>query len=149
VGLGEQRVDQRLAAGQLEPQHPCVSHHLQEPLAAGPFHAGEHLLAEVAVLAVVVAAEVHLVAGAGVPIGGLWPGQDRFSDQTPCQVGAPPGSDRTGEPGGDQGIGRCVAQFGVPGGPDPDRSVVAGPDDDVSLWIRTGDELMGHESLLG
>jgi hypothetical protein len=137
VGLGEQRVDQRLPAGQLEPQHPGVGHHLKQTLPAGPVHARERLFPEVAVLAVVVATEVHLVAGTGVPVGSLRPDQDRFIDQTAGQIGAPPGSDRASEPRGNRGIGRCVAQFGVSGGPDPDRSVVAGPDDDVSLWIGT------------
>ena len=139
--------DQRLAAGELQPQHPGISHHLQQPFPAGPAHARERLFPEVAVLAVVVAAEVQLVASAGVPVPGLRPDQDRVADQAARQVRAPSGPDPPGEPAGDRDIKGRVAQFRVPGGPDPDCPVITGPDDDMPFGIRAGDELMGHERL--
>ena len=149
MGLGEQRIDKRLAASELKPQHPGVGHHLQQSFPAGPVHTREHLVPEVAVLAVVVAAEVYLVAGAGVPVGCLRPDQDGVADQVATQVRAPSGPDRPGEPGGERGVRGRVAQFGIPGGSDADRAVMTGPDDDVPVGIRAGDELVGHKRLHG
>ena len=56
------------------------------------------------------------------------------------------------DPASQDGTGRVggrVAQFGVPGGADPDCAVIAGPDDDMPFGIGAGDELMGHERLHG
>lgn len=56
MGLGEERVDERLASGELEPQHTGIGHRLQQAFPARPVQARELLLAQVAVLTVVVAA---------------------------------------------------------------------------------------------
>ena len=65
MGLREQRVDERLATGELQPQHPSIGHRLQQLFPSGPVQPCELLFAQVAVLTVVVAAQVELVAGAG------------------------------------------------------------------------------------
>jgi len=106
MGLGEQPVDQRFAASELEPEHPRVGHHLEQPFPARPVHARELLFTKVAVFAVVVAAEVEFVAGAGVPVSCLRPDQDRAAGRAAGQVDAPPSTGGLGKPGRDRSLGR-------------------------------------------
>src|SRR6202044_2311556 len=119
-------------ASELEPQDPGVGHHVEQAFPAGPGHARELLFAEVTMFAGVVAAEIEFVAGAGVPVPGFRPDHDRAADRPAGDVHAPPGADSLGEPGGDRDAGGRVAQFGIPGGSDPECAVVAGADDEMS-----------------
>ena len=147
MGLGEQRVDQRFAASELKPQDPGVGHHLEQPFPAGPVHARELLFAKVTMFAVVIAAEVQFVAGAGVPVSGFRPHQDHSSGRAAGQVDAPPGTGGFGEPGRERRVGGRVSQFGVAGGADPECAVIAGADDDVAFGVGAGDELVRHVRL--
>ena len=105
---------------------------------------GASVLAEVAVLAVVVAAEVELVAGAGVAVAGLGTHQNRCARGGIVQIHSPSGVRGLDEPVRDGVVRRGALQFGVAGRADADRAFGSAPDDDVPFGVWAGDELVSH-----